>query len=188
MNLAARIAGPLVSLAMLALVGAAVAGPAQAATAAEIDARVDLALATLTRQSPTARTLADDAVAVLVFPNIVKAGFGFGGQFGEGALRRDGATVGYYNVASASFGFQIGAQTYAQIIYFMTEDALSYLGRSGGFEIGADANVALVTEGLAADVTSSTVQDPIIAMVFGQTGLMAGVTIEGSKITRINRR
>jgi lipid-binding SYLF domain-containing protein len=188
MKFSVRFIGPLVSLGLLAFVAAGAAVPAQAATAAEIDARVDLALATLTRQSPTARALVDDAVAVLVFPNIVKAGFGIGGQFGEGALRRGGATVGYYNIASASFGFQIGAQSYAQIIYFMTEDAVSYLDRSGGFEIGADANVALVTEGLAADVTSSTVQDPIIAMVFSQTGLMAGVTIEGSKITRINPR
>ncbi len=161
-------------------------GPSSAAPAAEIDAKVDLALATLTQDSVTARALADQAVAVLVFPDIVKAGFGIGGQFGEGALRRNGVTEGYYNIASASFGFQLGAQSYAQAIYFMTEDALAYLDRSGGFEIGADASVALVTEGLGADVTTTSLQTPIVAIVFGQKGLMAGITIEGSKITRIN--
>ena len=160
---------------------------ADAATGAEIDARVDLALAQLMRVSEVARALDDKAVAVLVFPDIVKGGFGIGGQYGEGALRRDGETVGYYNIAAASFGLQIGAQSFSQAIFFMTEEALAYLDSSKGFEIGADANVALANEGLGYDVTSSTVQDPIIAFVFGQQGLMAGLTIEGSKITRIEK-
>lgn len=160
---------------------------AEAATAAEIDAKVDLALEQLLRESDTARAVADRSVAVLVFPDIVKGGFGIGGQYGEGALRRGGKTVGYYNIASASLGLQIGAQSFSEAIYFMTEDALKYLDRSKGFEIGADANVALANEGLGYDVTSSTVQDPIIAFAFGQQGLMAGLTIEGSKITRIEK-
>jgi lipid-binding SYLF domain-containing protein len=160
---------------------------AEAATGAEIDAKVDLALAQLLRESDTARALADKAVAILVFPDIVKGGFGIGGQFGEGALRRNGKTLGYYNIAAASFGLQIGAQSFSQAIFFMTEEALAYLDSSKGFEIGADANVALANEGLGYDVTSSTVQDPIIAFVFGQKGLMAGLTIEGSKITKLAR-
>lgn len=160
---------------------------ARAATGAEIDAKVNLALDQLFRESETARALNEKAVAVLVFPDIVKGGLGFGGQYGEGALRRGGATVGYYNIAAASFGLQIGAQTFSQVIFFMTEEALAYLDSSKGFEIGADANVALANEGLGYDVTSSTVRDPIIAFVFGQKGLMAGLTIEGSKITKLEK-
>lgn len=160
---------------------------AEAASAAEIDQKVDLALDTLMSEVPAAREFADDAVAVLVFPDIVKGGFGIGGQYGEGALRRDGATVGYYNIAAASFGLQIGAQSFGQAMFFMTEDALAYLDRSEGFEVGADANVVLANEGGQIGATSSTVQDPIVAFVFGQQGLMAGVTIEGSKITKIDK-
>lgn len=161
--------------------------PVLASDGAEIDAKADLALQRLLGESETARTVNDRAIAVLVFPDIVKAGFGIGGQYGEGALRRDGATIGYYNIAAASFGLQIGAQSFSQAVFFMTEDALAFLDRSEGFELGADAKVALANEGLGYNVTTSTIQDPIIAFVFGQQGLMAGVTIEGSKITRIER-
>jgi lipid-binding SYLF domain-containing protein len=160
---------------------------ARAASASEIDAKVDIALDRLMRESETARAVSDRALAVLVFPDIVKGGFGIGGQFGEGALRKNGVTVGYYNVAAASIGLQIGAQTYSQAMFFMTEEALAFLDKSAGFEIGADANVALANEGLGYDVTTSTIQDPIIAFVFGQQGLMAGLTLEGSKITKITK-
>lgn len=168
-------------------VGAAVR-PARAASATVIDQEVDIALNQLLQQSQTAQAVAEQALAVLVFPDIVKGGFGIGGQYGEGALRRDDATVGYYNIASASFGLQVGAQSYSQALFFMTEEALAYLDRVGGFEVGADANVAVIDAGVAVDVTSNTLQDPIVAFVFGQRGLMAGVTIEGSKISRINPR
>ena len=129
--------------------------------------------------------MADRAVAVLVFPSIVKAGFGLGGQYGEGVLRRGGATAGYFSIASASFGFQIGAQSYSQVLFFMNEDALAYLDQVKGFELGADVNVAVVNQGIGVDANSTTVQDPIVAFVFGQQGLMAGATVEGSKITPI---
>jgi lipid-binding SYLF domain-containing protein len=165
---------------------APLAPEAQAASSTEIDAKVDVALNTLLAESPTAQALSDRAVAVLVFPEIVKAGFGFGGEFGEGALRRNGMTVGYYNIASASFGLQIGAQAFGQAYYFMTEDALGYLTDSKGFEVGADADVAVADKGLSADATSTTVTQPIMVIVFGQKGLMAGATVEGSKITRIH--
>lgn len=160
---------------------------ATAATAAEIDAKVDLALDRLMRESETARAIADRAVAVLVFPDIVKGGLGLGGQYGEGALRQGGETVGYYNLIGGSVGLQIGIQSFAEAIFFMTEDALAFLERSDGFEIGVDANVAVASEGLDVGVTSSTVQEPIIAFVFGQQGLMAGMTLQGSKITPIER-
>jgi lipid-binding SYLF domain-containing protein len=159
---------------------------AVAASAAEIDAKVDIALDSLLADSAAARAVSEDAVAVLVFPEIVKAGFGIGGQFGEGALRRDGVTTGYFNLASASFGLQIGAQSYAQVLFFMTEEALAGLEQVRGFELGADASVAVADQGLGVDVSTNTVRDPIVAFVFGQKGLMGGVTVEGSKITRIN--
>lgn len=178
--------GLVAALAAAFMLLAAQPQPARAASAAEIDAKVDLALQRLLSTSPTAQAVANEAVAVLVFPDIVKGGFGFGGQYGQGALRRDGVSVGYYNIAAASFGFQIGAQSYAQALYFMTEDALAYLDRLQGFEIGADANVTVLDQGVGADVSSTTIQDPIVAFVFGQRGLMAGVTLEGAKISRIN--
>lgn len=181
---------PIRALALAAMLGAAAATaavptPAVAASAEAIDVRADLALKQLLAQSETARAIADRAVAVLVFPDIVKAGFGFGGQYGEGVLQRAGASVGYYSIASASFGFQIGAQSYSQALFFMSEEALAYLDQVRGFEVGADASVAVVNAGKAIDVNSSTLQDPIVAFAFGQQGLMAGATIEGSKITRI---
>jgi len=148
--------------------------------------RADLVLNRLLSESPTAQAVDEKAVAVLIFPDIVKAGFGLGGQYGEGVLRRDGASVGYYNIASASFGFQAGAQSYGQVIYFMSEQALRQLETSKGFVLGADANVAVVSKGANVDVNSSTLQDPIIAFVTDQKGLMAGVTLEGSKISRID--
>lgn len=177
-------------LAVLCSLGTALASPpaaAQGFSAAEVDTEADLALTRLLQQSASARALADRAVAVLIFPDIVKAGFGLGGQYGEGVLRRGGVATGYYNIASASFGLQVGAQTYSQVLFFMTEEALAYLDRVQGFEIGADANVAVVNQGVGVDVSSSTLNDPIVAFAFGQKGLMAGVTLEGSKITRIRQ-
>lgn len=160
---------------------------ARAASAGEIDTRVDIALDLLIRESATARAVADRAVAVLVFPSIVKGGFGLGGEFGEIALRQDGETTGYYTIAGASIGLQIGVQTLAQAMFFMTEAALAFLDRSTGFEIGVDANVAFATEGVGYDVTTSTVQHPIITFVFGQEGLMGGLTLQGSKISRVTK-
>jgi lipid-binding SYLF domain-containing protein len=183
----AQVRAAAIGLGLMAATLMASADGATAASATEIDAKSDLALNSLLADSETAQAVAEKAVAVLVFPQIVKAGFGVGGQYGEGALRRDGATIGYYSIASASFGLQVGAQSYAQVMYFMTEDALATLQRSKGFEIGADANVAVVNVGKGVDVNSTTIKDPIIAFVVDQQGLMAGVTVEGSKITRIKR-
>lgn len=185
--------GRLRAWALAALIGVMAApslppAPAHAASAGEIDAKADLAYTRLLRESPSARALADKAVAVLVFPDIVKAGFGFGGQYGEGVLRRGGVSSGYYNIASASFGFQIGAQSFSQILFFMTEDAVAALDQMRGFDVGADASVAVANEGLGLDATSKTVMKPIVAYASGQRGLMAGATIEGSKITRIQPR
>jgi lipid-binding SYLF domain-containing protein len=175
--------------AMALFLGAAAlntASAANAASAAEIDAKVDIALNSLLAENAAARAIGEDAIAVLVFPEIIKAGFGIGGQFGEGALRKGGVTTGYFNLASASFGFQLGAQSYSQVLFFMTEEALAGLDQVRGFELGADASVAVADQGLGVDVSTNTVRDPIVAFVFGQKGLMGGVTLEGSKITKIN--
>ncbi len=174
------------AVAMIGVAALAAAPRAEAASAAVIDAKVDAALKQLLAQSPTAQALADKAVGVLVFPQIVKGGFGIGGQYGDGALRRNGVTTGYYSIAGGSFGFQIGAQAFSEALFFMSEDALKYLSRSQGFQIGADANVAVVDAGMAVDANSTTIQQPIVAIVFGQQGLMAGAVIAGSKISRIH--
>ena len=176
-------------LAVVAIAASAIIASGQVSQAdskAEIDAKVDIALNALLADSPAAQAISDKALAVLVFPDVIKAGLAIGGLYGEGALRKDGATTGYYNIAAASFGFQAGAQTYAQILYFMTDGALESLEKVKGFEIGADANVAVIQEGLNANVTTSTLTTPIVAFVVGQKGLMAGATIEGSKISEIN--
>ena len=158
-----------------------------AATAAEIDAEADLALQRLYREAPVAKKIMDDAAGALIFPSIIKGGFGIGGEYGEGVLRQNGQSTGYYNMASVSYGLQIGAQGYSQVLIFTTPEALKYLDDSQGFEIGADAGVALADMGAGGDLSSTTLQSPIVAFVFGQKGLMAGISIEGSKITKIQR-
>jgi lipid-binding SYLF domain-containing protein len=184
MKLSRRLAGAVAVAGLGLLVSRA---PAAAATRTEIDAQADAALARLHAENPAAKALAEGAKAVLVFPNVVKAGFGLGGEYGEGVLRRGGEALGYYSLVSASFGFQIGAQSYAQALFFMSEEALAWLERSRGFELGADASVAVAGSGAGGELDSSTLSQPIIAFVFGQQGLMANATIEGSKISRIER-
>lgn len=171
-------------LAAIVLLGA---DRAKAASAQEIDAEADIALSRLTSEAPVAKELMESAAGVLVFPSIIKGGFGIGGEYGEGALRQDGVTTAYYNIASVSYGFQIGAQGYSQVLIFTTDEALDYLSKSQGFEIGADAGVALANVGAGGELSSTTLQSPIVAFVFGQKGLMAGISIEGSKITQIER-
>lgn len=175
-------------LAALMIAGASIAPvqDAQAASAAELEASANTALEALRRDVPGAGELMDNAKGVLVFPNIVKAGLGVGGQFGEGVLRKGGSTAGYYNTVAASIGWQIGAQSFSQVMLFMTDDALAYLDRTEGFEVGADISAVVANEGVGADLTSSQLQ-PIIAYVFGQQGLMAGISLEGSKITKIDK-
>jgi len=160
---------------------------AAAATAAEIDAKADLALKQLYAEVPVAERLAEDAVGVLVFPSIIKGGLFVGGQYGEGVLLKKGTPAGYYNIASLSYGLQIGAQGFSQVLMFMTDAALGYLAESKGFEIGADATVALADKGVGGDLSTTTLQSPIVAFVFGQEGLMGGISIEGTKITEIDK-
>src|SRR5512139_612280 len=162
------------------------ARPASAASARDIDSRVTAALKTLYAQSNTARALGAKAKAVLVFPDILKAGFIIGGQGGNGALRKGKKTVGYYNTASASYGLQAGVQEYGYALFFMKESALEYLDKSEGWEIGVGPSVVVVDEGFGKTLSSTTLQDDIYAIIFSQKGLMAGLGIQGTKVTRIH--
>jgi lipid-binding SYLF domain-containing protein len=124
---------------------------------------------------------------VLVMPRVVKGGFIVGGEYGEGALRVGGETVAYYSVAAASFGLQAGAQASKQAILFMTEDALAAFRASKGWEAGLDAEVTVIDQGLAAGLDTTTRAAPVIGIVFGETGLLAGASVEGAKYTKLDR-
>ena len=163
------------------------AAPAAAASKAEINRDVNSALEILYAKDPDARTLASQAKAVLVFPNIVKAGFMFGAQYGEGALRERGKTVGYYNTASASYGLQAGVQVFGYALFFMTDSAVQYLSKSGGFELGVGPSIVVLDAGAAKALTTTTAQKDMYAIFFNQRGLMAGVGLQGTKISRIDK-
>jgi lipid-binding SYLF domain-containing protein len=174
-----------VMLALSLLVGT---GPcANAASGYEIDAEVDSALHHFYRNVGGARELVRDAAAVLVFPSVVKAGMGIGGEYGEGALRRHGHTDGYYNTVSASFGFQLGVQARTVIILFMTEEAFGSFRRKQGWKVGVDGSVALITLGVGGSIDTNQIKRPVIGFILDQKGLMYNLTLEGSKITRIDR-
>ena len=160
--------------------------PVVAASAAESDCEVDAALQQLYSSEPGAQALAARAKAILVFPSVTKAGFIVGAQFDEGALRRGGRTVGYYRIVAASYGLQAGVQSFGYAMFLMTDAALNYLDKSGGWEIGVGPSIVVLTAGKAKTLTTTTAQDDVYAFVFGQQGLMAGLGVQGSKITRIN--
>jgi lipid-binding SYLF domain-containing protein len=144
------------------------------------------ALRSLYATTPAAKTLGSKAKGILVFPKIVKAGFMVGAQYGDGALIKNGKTAGYYNITAGSYGFQAGVQSFGYAMFFMTDDALGYLDRTGGFEVGTGPSVVLVDEGMAKSMTTTTTRSDVYSFIFGQRGLMAGVGLQGSKITKIN--
>ena len=158
-----------------------------AASAAEIDRDVDAALKTLFAKSESARALAEKAKGVLVFPAIVKAGFIVGGQYGEGALRESGKTVGYYNSVAASYGLQAGIQKFGYALFFMSDSALKWIDKSDGWEIGTGPSIVIVDVGAAGSLTTTTAKSDIYAFFFSQKGLMAGIGLQGTKVTRINK-
>jgi lipid-binding SYLF domain-containing protein len=161
--------------------------PAAAASAEEIDAEVDAALTRFYEEVPTGRELAAKAKGVLIFPSVVKAGFGIGGEYGEGALRMSGQTVDYYNTVSASIGLQIGAQSRSEIILFMTDEALADFRDGAGWEVGVDGSVALIRSGAAGEIDTTNVAEPVIAFIYGEQGLMANLSLEGAKISKLER-
>jgi len=162
------------------------AGFANAATKQEIDLHSQEALEDFYDQSSAGKELAQRAKGILIFPRVVKAGIGVGGEYGEGKLLVDGQTEGYYNIASASIGFQLGAQRKSQVILFMTDAALDSFRQTEGWKAGVDGSVAVATLGTGGALDSNTLQEPIIGFVFSNEGLMYNLTFEGSKISRID--
>jgi lipid-binding SYLF domain-containing protein len=169
-------------LAAAAVAGLAAPRPSHATTRAEIDASVAAAIGRL-RTMSNAEPLLRASVAQLIFPRILSGGFILGGQYGEGALIRNGATAGYYSIAGASFGLLAGAQTAGLAMFFMREDALAALRNAGGWEIGTGPSVVMLNAGVQANVTSSTLTEPVYAISFNQQGLMAALAINGTRIT-----
>jgi lipid-binding SYLF domain-containing protein len=158
---------------------------ASAATAAEINRDVTAALKQLYASNPTAKVIGEKAVAVLVFPSITKGGFIYGGQYGVGALRKGGKTVGYYNTIAGSWGLQAGIQKYGYALFFMNKAALATLQNRKGWELGTGPNIVVVDAGMAKSLTTTSLKDDVYAVIFDQKGLMAGIGLQGSKITRI---
>jgi len=177
-----------ISLIVLAMIAIIVSAPrAGAGSASEIDAAVAETLGDFYRQVRGSRELVSRSAAVLVFPTVIKAGIGFGGEYGEGALLSQGRTVAYYNTVSASFGFQLGAQARSVIIVFMTQEALAGFRRIDGWKVGIDGSVALVTVGVGGSIDTNRIASPIVGFIFDGKGLMYNLTLEGSKISRIWR-
>ncbi|MGH8657656.1 MAG: YSC84-related protein [Gammaproteobacteria bacterium] len=160
--------------------------PSNTSAAAQIDREVDAALITLYDTVPSAKVLAEQAKGILVFPSIVKGGFVVGAQYGRGALREAGRTVGYYSSLAASYGLQAGIQSFGYALFFMDDAALSYLDRSEGWEVGVGPSIVVLDHGKAKAITTTTLKDDVYAFIFHQQGLMAGIGLQGSKITKIN--
>jgi lipid-binding SYLF domain-containing protein len=176
----------LLLLAVLLAVALPFAPQSRAASGPEIDANVNATLNQFFVRVPYSRDLANKALAVLVFPTVVKAGFGIGGEYGEGELQIRGRNAGYYNIASASIGFQFGAQARSVIIMFMTPGALDQFRRTDGFKVGVDGSVAVITVGVGGAIDTNSVTKPVIGFIFDQKGLMYNLTLEGSKISRMS--
>ena len=161
-------------------------GAVMAASAQELDQQADMALEKLYRTTPVAKKLAAEANGILIFPSILKAGLLVGGQHGEGVLRVNGKTTGYYSSSAVSYGLQAGAQTFGYAMFMMTPEALKYLDSSDGWEVGVGPTIVVVDDGAAQTLTTTTAKDDIYAFVFGQSGLMAGIGLQGSKINKID--
>ena len=153
--------------------------------ASELERASQAAVQQLYATAPLAKQLGPKAHAILVFPKVTKAGLGIGGQYGEGALLKGGTAVAYYKTTGASFGLQAGGQQYGYAMLFMNAQALAQLDNAKGFEVGVGPSVVLVDEGMAKTTTTTTLKDDVYAFVFGQKGLMAGLGIQGNKITRV---
>ena len=160
---------------------------ASAASREEINAEVRQTLKNFQKQTGAGHELSKKAAGMLVFPNVIKAGIGVGGEYGEGALLVKGKTAAYYSIAAASIGFQLGAQARSQIVLFMNDKALGDFRKSGGWKAGVDGSVALATLGAGGGIDTETAKQPIIGFIFSNKGLMYNLTFEGSKITRIDK-
>jgi lipid-binding SYLF domain-containing protein len=181
------------TMAVLALSVMAAGGPlavasAHAASSEELAANGRRALHQLLDSSPRARRISRSAVAVLVFPSVLKAGFVFGGETGNGVLLEHAQPVGFYNLSGGSWGLQIGGQDFSYALFFMNRHALGYLDRSAGFQVGTGPSIVVINKGAAAEGDTTTLTQDVYAFPFNAKGLMAGLDIEGAKITRIHKR
>ena len=152
---------------------------------ASMNSAATAALQNLYANNPAAKALGSKARAILIFPDVLKGGFMVGAQLGNGVLRQNGATTGYYNLVSASYGWQVGLQQFGYALFLMNDAALTRLNDTGGWEVGVGPSVVVMDEGMSRNLTTTTMQQDVYAFVFNQTGLMAGAGLQGSKITRI---
>ena len=188
MDVRKRFCTAAVSAACLTLIlGVFFASAAHAATAKEIDVSVDVALERFNTEVKGAKEFLKNAKGVLVFPSVYKAGFVIGGEYGEGALRIGGKTVDYYNTIAGSWGLQIGGQKKTVVLVFMQDKALKKFRAASGWKAGVDGSVALITVGAGESIDTTNIKDPIVGFVFDQKGLMANLTLEGSKYTKLKK-
>ena len=164
-----------------------VSAPAFAETKAQLDRNSAAALKRLIAKVPAAKALNEKAVAVLVFTNIKKAGLVIGGQYGEGVLWRDGKPAAYYSTAGVSYGLQAGAQKFGYAMFFMRESALEALNTADGWEVGVGPSIVVVDDGWAKSATTQNASDDIYAFIFSQKGLMAGLGVQGNKVTKLDK-
>ena len=169
------------------IISVLLSGGVIAKTAREIDVSVDVAIERFYKQVKGAREFVKSSKGMLVMPNVIKGALIVGGEYGEGALRINGETVGYYNTISGSIGFQIGGQTKDIILLFMTDEVLKQFRASSGWEAGVDGNVALITIGAGERADTTTSKDPIVGFVFDAKGLMADISLKGAKFTKLNK-
>lgn len=174
-------------VAAVASVSMAVTSLASAATAEDLNRDSLQALQTLYKTEPVAQTLSKSAKGVLVFPNMIKAGLVFGGSYGEGVLLKGSQVTDYYNSVSGSWGLQAGAQSYGYAVFLMTDEAVRYIEKTKGWEVGVGPTVVVVDTGAAKNISTSSLKSDAYAFIFNQQGLMAGVSIEGTKISHIKR-
>jgi lipid-binding SYLF domain-containing protein len=158
-----------------------------AASAADLDRDAAQALASLYKANPTAEMIGRKARAILVFPKVLKAGLVFGGSYGEGVLMKGDRVTDYFNSVSASWGLQAGAESYAYAVFLMSDKAVRYLEKSRGWEFGVGPSIVVVNEGVARNLSTSTLKSDAYAYIFDQQGLMASLSIEGTKISHIKR-
>jgi lipid-binding SYLF domain-containing protein len=170
---------------LAAMVGLLLCGTVFAADRGALERDARAALQKLTATVPAAKSLSGSANAVLVFPKITKAGLGIGGQYGDGVLFKGGKVAGFYNTSGASYGLQAGAQQFGYAMFLMNDKAVGALGANDGFEVGVGPSIVVMDEGKAKTLTTTTAKDDIYAFIFGQKGLMAGVGLQGNKITRL---
>jgi len=161
--------------------------PALAATDEELMSLAKSSLNKLYAKSPRAKELSQKAKAILVFPKIVKGGFIVGGMFGKGVLLKDGKIAGYYNTVAASYGLQVGVQKYGYALFFMTDESLKYLDKSGGWELGTAPSIVIADEGVSGGISTTSAQSNIYAFFFDQKGLMGGLGLQGTKITKVDK-